>query len=627
MTGGEAGGTVLEPPPSAGRPWRGTRPRPGTRSPATPGGAGRASSLARTAWAPASAGVLVGAWLVAAPRTPDLAAQVYRVRLFAHEGFLLWDNAWYAGHHMPGYSLLLPPLAALAGLRLLGALAVVASAALFGALVRSRYSRGTLPAELFFAVAAAGDAWIGRISFALGVTFALAGSLALARALDAPDGAAPARGPSAAGLRGRALAAVCAAAASASSPVSGLLLVLACASVALAGAPSPAARGGAGSAIARARASLRARLALVAPLAGPALVVAVAMQALFPEGGFEPFAETSLAATLAVTLAFMAALPRGDRLLLGGGAIYLAMTLASALAATPMGSNIARYGVLLAGPLLLCALLAVPRGQRRHGLGAGAGWRASRLPPWALAAVLAGIASWVVWGPVVQTAEVVAEPSTRASFYAPLLRFLAHAQPGPVRIEVPFTRAHWEAAWLAPRVALARGWERQLDKRYNGALESGALDAASYRRWLEREGVSYVALPDVPFDPASAAEVRLLRGGLPYLREVFRDARWRVFRVLGAAPLAEREGGDGSGVRLAALGHDRFTLLAGAPGRYLVRVHFTPYWTVVRGDAQVRSGSEGFTTVIVRRGGSVEVAARFSAGGAWGALGAALRAL
>ncbi|MDX6730039.1 MAG: hypothetical protein QOK49_4844, partial [Baekduia sp.] len=41
--------------------------------------------------------VLAGWWAVAAPRTPDLAAQVYRTWLFGHHGFVVWDNAWYAG--------------------------------------------------------------------------------------------------------------------------------------------------------------------------------------------------------------------------------------------------------------------------------------------------------------------------------------------------------------------------------------------------------------------------------------------------------------------------------------------------------------------------------------------------
>ena len=58
------------------------------------------------AWA--LAGVAAALYLVLAPPSADLAAQYYRADL----GLVLWDNGWYGGHHMPGYSLLFPPLAA-----------------------------------------------------------------------------------------------------------------------------------------------------------------------------------------------------------------------------------------------------------------------------------------------------------------------------------------------------------------------------------------------------------------------------------------------------------------------------------------------------------------------------------
>src|SRR5438270_12616525 len=50
-----------------------------------------------------AAAVPLVAWLIAAPRTPDLAAQVYRVELFRQLGPALWDEHWYAGHDLPGY--------------------------------------------------------------------------------------------------------------------------------------------------------------------------------------------------------------------------------------------------------------------------------------------------------------------------------------------------------------------------------------------------------------------------------------------------------------------------------------------------------------------------------------------
>jgi hypothetical protein len=549
-----------------------------------------------------TAALLVAPWWILAPRTPDLAGQVYRAGLLERAGFVLWDNAWYAGHHVPGYSLSWPWLASWLGVRASGAVAVLASVYLFERLARRLYGPRTTAAAIFFALAAAGDVWIGRLTFALGVTFALAAALAVARALGE-------------GRRPGAAAALLGAACAATSPVAGLLLVLGLGSWALgdavASARAPADR--------RARAlarSFAARLrTLLAALLVP-LAVVLALQMLFPEGGFEPYAASSIAAALAVTIAFVLALPRREPVLLVGAAIYAVVNLL-ALAPTPMGSNIQRYGILLAAPLLLCVLA-------KRGAGA------SQLPRWALGVVLAGMTMWIVWGPLVQTLGVRNDPSTQASYYVPVERYLAEHASWPLRIEVPFTRAHWEAAFLAPHVPLARGWERQLDKRYDLALESHSLSAAAYRSWLERLGVSYVALPDVPFDQASTGEVRLIRHGLSYLHEVFRSAHWRIYRVLAATPLATRSPGDGAGteqsggVRLTALETQGFALSVAAPGRFLVRVHYTPYWSVTAGAASVHPGAQGFTEVRAASAGAVRVAARFSLAGAWHALETAL---
>ena len=52
-------------------------------------------------------------YLILAPPSPDLAAASYRSDLFSRDGFTLWDNAWYGGHHLLAYSLLAPALGAL----------------------------------------------------------------------------------------------------------------------------------------------------------------------------------------------------------------------------------------------------------------------------------------------------------------------------------------------------------------------------------------------------------------------------------------------------------------------------------------------------------------------------------
>ncbi len=518
-------------------------------------------SLARAA-GPVLAAILVAVWLVVDPHTPDLAAAVYRVDLYRHLGLAVWDEHWYAGHHLPGYSLLFPPLGALMGIRVVGALCALASTFLFGRLLGSVYGEGAAWGTAAFAVAAVGDVWLGRLAFALGVSLALAAGLALRRGH--PLGAA-------------ALAALCAAA----SPVAALLLALAGCTVALV------------------ERSVRPALALAA--APGAVVLALAL--LFPEGGDEPFPLLSFLATAGVVAVFLAALPGEARLLRVGGVLYLAVCVACLLVSSPVGSNIERYGVLLAAPLLLCARLG--RGgptslSPRRGATGGIGWMLA----------VAAIGVWVLWGPVRETAAVDASPATEASFYEPVERFLGQLGGEPVRVEVPLTRSHWEAALLAPRVSLARGWEKQMETRYEGVVAGGHPTAVTYRRWLDGQAVSYVALPDVRLDPSSVDEGRLIRSGLPYLRLVFADSHWRIYRVLGARPILSGPG------RLSRLGHDYFTVAAGSAGTFDGRIRFTRYWTITQGRGCVEEAPGGWTRLRVPGPGTVRVSARFSLGAA-----------
>jgi hypothetical protein len=511
-----------------------------------------------------TAAALVAIWLLVDPRTPDLAAQVYRVGLFEHIGFAVWDEHWYAGHALPGYSLLFPPLASLLGLRVVAALSILASAALFERLILDVYGPAARWGAAWFAVAAVGDIWLGRLTFALGVTFAIAAVLALVRGH-----------PRWAAL----LAALCAAA----SPVAGVLLGLAALTDALA------------------RRSPRALVAL----ALPAAVVVVPLALLFAEGGFEPFPIRSFAATALVTCLFLWALPPDQRLLRTGGVVYLLACILALLIDTPMGSNIERYAVLLAGPLLLCAYVGR--------------WRSAQASPADLRSVaLVGIALFTVWGPVRETRAVAGNESTRASYYAPVLGFLTRVQTPPappVRVEVPLTRSHWEAALMAPTVSLARGWEKQLDTRFNDVLLKPGLTAAGYSRWLHEQAVSYVALPDTPLDPSSAQEGRLIRRGLPYLRTVFRSRHWIVYAVRAPTPLLEGPG------RLTSLGHDSFGLRARAAGRLLVRVRYTRFWTLTAGAGHVGEAPGGWTYVMADAPGQLHITAHFSLGRALGSEG------
>ena len=519
------------------------------------------------------AGAVTAAWLALAPRTPDLAAQVYRVGLFSREGFAVYDGNWYGGHHLLGYSLLFPPLAVMLGARIVGAIAAIASALLFERLARAHFGeRRARLGAIWFAAATATDLLIGRLTYGLGVAIGLAALLALQRG------------------RPR-LAALLAAACAAASPVAAAFLVLA--------------------GVALAVGERRPRGLAVAL---PALAIACGLAVAFPEGGREPFAWGALHVVLGCAVAVAVLAPREERVLRIAAALYGVAGVLSYVLPTPMGSNVTRLGAVAAGPVLLCALWG-----RRPTLPAG---RALGV------AVLIALAVWQWWAPVREVAKDVRDPSTQAAYYTGVIAFLrervrevgvpeALSAPGSqfARVEVPFTRSHWEATFLARRFPLARGWEAQLDTKYDGLFYTHrrVLDPARYRAWLLRNGVRYVALPDVPLDPSSKAEARLLKAPPRYLREVWDDAHWRVFRVVDPTPLVTGP------ADLLALGSRSFSLQVRQPGRVLVRERFTPYWRVQGAAACVAPAPGGWTEVIARETGVVKVVAALSAEGLVGA--------
>ena len=122
------------------------------------------------------------------------------------------------------------------------------------------------------------------------------------------------------------------------------------------------------------------------------------------------------------------------------------------------------------------------------------------------------------------------------------------------RVEIPVTYRHWETAFVAPQVALARGWERQLDYAYDDQFYDKTLTPASYREWLAANGVAYVALPDAQLDPSSTIEAGILESGQPYLKPVWHNAHWQVWQVAGYHGLV-----DGP-AHLQSLTSDGFTL-------------------------------------------------------------------
>jgi hypothetical protein len=498
-----------------------------------------------------TAAAIAAGYLIVAPRSEDLAAHLLRTKLFATEGFGLWNNWWYGGHNVLSYSVLFPPLAALLTPQLVAAISVPVSAALFESLVHRRFGEDAWLGALWFAIGASTNLFTGRLTFALGLAFAVGTALALQR--ERPATAA-------------ALAALTALA----SPVDALFAALAGAAQAI----------GAYLNERHVRPALPGIGVIVAALA-PVLALAIA----FPEGGSEPFAFSAFwPIPLLAGAAFLAS-PREPSTLRVGIALYALLTLASYLIATPLGSNAARLGTLVAAPL--AALLLMPR---RPGL----------------LVLVAAPLLYVGWqAPVRDLATAWGDPSVSTSYYQPLLRFLER-QPGPpFRVEIPFTRFHWEAYVVASRVPLARGWERQLDTKDNALFYGGRLTASSYHAWLHRTAVRYVAVPDAALDYSAQQETRLIDRGLPYLVLALRTAHWRVYAVRDATPIAQ------GSARLQAIGPDWIRLDAARAGTTLLRVHFTPYWALARGSGCVAPAGD-FTRVTLRRAGQAELAVRFA---------------
>src|SRR5437764_1745187 len=493
------------------------------------------------------------AYVIASPASGDLAAHVFRAHLFKADPFGIWNNYWYDGHHIVGYSLLFPAAAAVLTPQWAAAIAAVGTAALFESIARRHFGPNGWLGAAGLAAATATNLFTGRLAFAFGLLPAMAALLALDR--DRPWTA------SAFSL----LAAL-------SSPVAALFVALAGAAHAL----------GTFARTRRLKPALPGTGVLVAALA-PVGVMAIA----FPEGGSEPFAFSALWPLPLLAIGVLFAVPRRATIFRVGVALYALVTVLSYLIPTPLGSNATRLGTLLGAPV--AALLLWPRNR----------WLL------ALAAVPLLYLEWQA--PVRDLVIASGDPTASSGYYQPVLRFLERQSGPPFRVEIPFTRFHWEAYAVASRFPSPRGWERQLDIKDNSTFYSCPLNAATYEAWLHRNAVRFVAAPDAPLDYSAVKEMRLISRGLPYLRLVERTAHWKVYEVKRATPIAQ-------GVAAAqAIGPDWLTLEAGRAGTTLLRVRFSPYWTLSQGAGCVAPAG-AFTSVVLPRPGPAKLSASFALG-------------
>jgi hypothetical protein len=518
---------------------------------------GRASVLALSA-------AFTGAFALWNPPLRDLAAHTFRADYFSHYGFALWNGSWYGGEYMLTYSILFPPLSALLTPEIAGVLSAIACAYFFDRIVRDRWGDSARLASLWFAalgsLALLANGWL---PFALGTAFGL-GAL---RALQ---------------LRRPALAGAAAVASALASPVAAVLLALVVGAGGLAGG--------------------RARLRLVVMIGLAALAPVVLLALAFPEGGRFPFwfsAYWPLALTCVAGLLAIRGIP-GERELRTVLIAYLGVGTLVWLVPNPVGGNVTRLGSLFAGPVLAAVLLSRPaRAHRAVVLGA-------------LTVALA----WQVVTPIPDTVQSLGDPSTAKAYYAPLEHWLSQHGAERERLEVPYTFNHWETAYLAPRFPLARGWLRQVDVTRNPLFYDGRFTSRRYGRWLQDNGVRWVALPSAQLDYSAQQEAAIVRSAPSYLQLRAVAGAWRIYAVRGTGPMLQA--GAGAQGRLEWLGPESFTLAVSRPGDFIVRVRATPYWQLATGAGCIGKAGD-WTLVRAAQAGRIRVVTQFSPASAWSA--------
>jgi hypothetical protein len=488
------------------------------------------------------------AWV--GPPGTDFAAHVFQLHVYLAHGFALWTNYWYAGRYtFVGYSVIYYPLAALIGIRLLAVLSVAAATAAFSLVLRQTWGDQTVWATRFFAVVAAASVVTAAFPYGLGLAFALAALVAVARGHVAVFG-------------------ILAALTLAASPLAFLFLLVVLGSVGVWRSPRE----------------------IVKPAAVALGICALGLLVwrLFPDHGIYPFATSELLAAL-LFCSYGAALTwrlERARILHALFVAYGVVCVLAYLIPSNLGENVVRlrYAAL---PITVLTL-----GLRR--------WRP--LPLAALAFVLAF--SWNVSPLVWSLSRVSDDPSAHATYWRPVVHYLHYTLAPSYRVEVVGTADHWEAVYLPQGgIPIVRGWFRQDDFPQNEVLYD-KLTPRSYLTWLRRLSVRYVVLTDSSPDYSARHEVALLRSGRSGLKEVAWLPHAVVYRVPAPTPIVTGPGQP----RVKKLTESSITVRLSKPGLYHVGIRYTPYLRAPLGC--VSEAKDGMTVLNAPRAGTIDL--RFS---------------
>jgi hypothetical protein len=310
-------------------------------------------------------------------------------------------------------------------------------------------------------------------------------------------------------------------------------------------------------------------------LAISGLVPTVAVGLAFGNGGYQTFGTKQAVLALLVCVV-VAGLCWRSPVVRWGALLSAGLVVGAYLIPTPVGTTATRLPELFGAPMIV-AVATVPLGV-----------------------VIAATATVALLLPPVSLTEIRerGDPALSAEFYAPLLHQLAaHGVAGP--IEVVPTQRRGEAAVVAPVVAIAKGWSRQVDTDRNLIFYDGSLNADTYRKWLDANAISYVALSNGPYDWAATDEASLVRRGLPYLRPVWSDGTWILYAVTNPQPVISSPG------RVIARDPVSLTVSLPEPGEYSVRVHWSRYLSVSNGC--VKPAPDGLSVVVVQDPGTVKI--------------------
>lgn len=457
----------------------------------------------------------------------DIAAQDAWAEFVGRHPGTAYNLAWYGGMHPVSYSVVSPYLMSVLGVRSTMMIVGTVSAALTALiLVRVRAVRNPLACSLAGVFAYLCNALSGRVTFGLGMMFAVG---AVAAVFCWPHRWRYKRWAKAA------VAAPLAGLATASSPVAGLFLGVVAAALFL----------------------HKRRPGAYAIGLAPVAVVALS-SLLFPFSGTQPMSLGTVSLPFLFSVLVFVLVPRDWSTVRTAAAVYGFGTVLTYFVDSQIGSNVTRMAMLFAGIVLLAALpYTRPRSRR---------W-------YALVLAFAGLNFWIGFKGVDDIVRTTPDASWARSL-APLVNQLQQVGAERGRVEVVPASSHREASALAT-YNLARGWNRQADMKRNPLFYDDTLNAVNYRQWLDRWAVHYVVLPTGRPDGGAQRETELVGKGLSYLREIWGDENWKLYRVLEPTPLADPP------ATVEKAGANELTIRVESAGRVLIRIPHSRWLALV----------------------------------------------